>query len=67
MPRCREQRGTVVELRRDEDAVAGSDELLEATPALGQRLVDERLGVELEQVEEDEHGGATTLLQEREA
>ena len=41
--------------RRGRPALA-SDELLEALPPLAERLVEERLGLELEQVEENENG-----------
>jgi hypothetical protein len=61
------QRGAVVELRRDEDSRTATDDLLEAAPALPQRLADELLGVELEEVEEHEDGRAVALLQKREA
>ena len=53
-----EQRLAVVELRRDEHAGAAPNELLEPRAPLRERLVDERLGLDLEQVEENEDGRA---------
>ena len=63
----REQGGTVVELWRDEDLVAGADDSLELLSAIGQRLVHDGDRVDLEHVEENEHDGSTALLEEREA
>ncbi len=63
----REQRRPVVELGRENDAAPrGVDQRLQPLPALRQRKPDERLRVELEQVEDDEDQRAGALLEERE-
>ncbi len=64
---CHEKRLPVLELRRYEDLPTRLDKSFESPAPLGEWLVEERLRIDLEQVEEHERKVPGSFLKEREA